>query len=162
MTSRVLTNFTPNQPATFMALPMPLIYSRPGPGTVWWRGGDGSVGAVCLNISVLPSPVERNCVIMPDSFYDSNQGYCLCKRPAPLCAAEQPRHYTPAAENESTATGSGGAGQDSRSATQCMGHGDTRNACALCDHVNTIHCYLQVICKHAKNKKQACTGLDTF
>lgn len=51
------------------------------------------VSVVCLNISVLPSPAERNCVIMPDSFYYSNQGYCLCKRPAPLCAAEQPRHY---------------------------------------------------------------------
>lgn len=161
MTSRILTNFTPNQPATFMAQPMPVIYSRPGPGIVWWRGGDGGVGAVRLNISVLPSPAERNCVIMPDSFYDSNQGYCLCKRPAPLCAAEQPRHYTPAAENESTATGCGGAGWESRTATQYTGHGDNRNACTLCYRVNTIHCYLQFInCKHAN--KQARTGLDTF
>ncbi len=134
MTSHALTNFTPNQPATFMALPMPVIYSRPGPGVVWWRGGDGGVGAVCLNISVLLSPAERNCVIMPDSLYDSNQGYCLCKRPAPLCAAEQPRHYTPAAENESTAIGWGG--WESRTATQHMGRGDNRNACY---HVNTIH-----------------------
>ena len=63
--------------------------------SVMERGRHGA-GPVCLNISVLPSPAERNCVIMPDSFYDSNQGHCLCKRPAPLCAAEQPRHYTPA------------------------------------------------------------------
>lgn len=142
MTSHALTNFTPNQPATFMALPMPVIYSRPGPGVVWWRGGDGrGVGPVCLNISVLPSPAERNCVIMPDSFYDSNQGYCLCKRAAPLCAAEQPRHYTPpAAENESTAIGWGGAGWDGRTAAQCMGRGDNKECLhSLCYHVNTIH-----------------------
>lgn len=28
---------------------------------------------------------------MPDSFYDSNQGYCLCKQLARLCTAEQLR-----------------------------------------------------------------------
>lgn len=139
MTSHALTNFTPNQPATFMALPMPVIYSRQGPKTVWWKGGDGGVWAVFLNISVLPSPAERNCVIMPDSFYDSNQGYCLCKRPAPLCAAEQPRHYTPAAENESIAMGWGGAGWDSRAEMQSMGRGDNRNVCTLYNHINTIH-----------------------
>ena len=64
-----------------------------------------------LNVSELPppppSPAERNCVIMPDSFYHSNRGHCLCKRLAPLCASEQPRHYIPAAENESTNIGSG-------------------------------------------------------
>lgn len=63
----------------------------------WW------CRAVCLNISVVPSPAERNCVIMLDCFYDSNQGYCLCKQPAPLCAKEQLRYYTLAAENECTA-----------------------------------------------------------
>lgn len=50
--------------------------------------------AVCLNISALPTPAERNCVIMLDLFYDSNKGYCFCKRLALLGAAEQLRHYT--------------------------------------------------------------------
>lgn len=153
MTSHALTNFTPNQPATFMALPMPVIYSRPGPGVVWWRGGDGGVGAVCLNISVLPSPAERNCVIMPDSFYDSNQGYCLCKQLAPLCAAEQLRHYTPAAENESTAIGWGGAGLQLGSwATGIIG---MLSASLLpCKH-NSLT-YLQFInCKHKQTSKLA-------
>lgn len=97
------TNKLHSKPAWYIHGPThAVIYSRPGPELVWWRGGDGGIGAVGLNISVLPSPAERNCVIMPDSFYDSNQGYCLWKRAAPHCAAEQPRHYTPAAENEST------------------------------------------------------------
>lgn len=149
MTSQVLTNFTPNQPATFMALPMLVIYSRPGPGIVWWRGGDAGVGAVCLNISVLPSPAERNCVIMPDSFYDSNQGFCLCKRPAPLCAAEQPRHYT---ENESTAIGWGGAVWESRTAVHGLwGWQECLNSLLPCKH-NSLS-YLQFInCKHANKQ----------
>lgn len=84
-----------------MAQPMPVIYSSPVEA-----GGDSGVEPVFLNISEPPSPAERNCVIMPDLLYDSNQAHCLCKRAAPLCAAaEQPRPYTPAAENESTATG---------------------------------------------------------
>lgn len=49
-----------------------------------WGGG---VEPVFLNISEPPSPAGRNCVIMPDFFYDSNQGHCLCERAARLCAA---------------------------------------------------------------------------
>lgn len=133
------TNELHSKPACYIHLPTSVIYSRLGPGTVWWRGGEGGVGPVCLNFSVLPSPAERNCVIMPDSFYDSNQGYCLCKRPTPHCAAEQPRHYTQAAENESTAIGCGGAGW--KSITQYIGYGENGAVCCLplCYRVNTIH-----------------------
>lgn len=85
---------------------MPVIYSRPRPGTV---GGGGGAGGepVFLNISEPPSPAERNCVIMPDFFYDSNQAHCLCKRAARLCSSRTTRGggvFTPPAENESTAT----------------------------------------------------------
>lgn len=62
---------------------------------------------------------------MLDFYYDSNQGYCLCKQPAPLCAKEQLCYYKPAAENKSTAIGWGDAGWTERlriqSITRAMG-----------------------------------------
>lgn len=158
MTSRALTNFTPNQRATFMARPTPVIYSRIGPGIVRWRGGDGSVGPRCLNISVLPSPAERNCVIMPDSFYDSNQGYCLCRRLA-LPAAEQPRYYRPAAQNEPAAIGcdswDGSSEHGPWGWQECLR--------SLLSRKHHSQPYLQFIdCKHTNKQVKACTRLDTF
>lgn len=128
------------------------------------KGGcDTGAGAVSLNISVLPSPAERNCVIMLACFYDSNQGYCLWKRPAPLCATEQPRYYTAAAENESAAIGWGAAGWI-EAPVQHTGRGGSRGGdgddycLPLCYRVNTLS-YLQFInCKHT-NKQLSVHGI---
>lgn len=103
---------------------------------------------MCLNFSVLPSPAERNCVIMLDSFYDSNQGYCLCKRLAPHCEAEQARHYSlENAEIESISISRGGTSCESRGARYLP----------LCLSVNTLH---SLICNYKHTNKQI--SLDKF
>lgn len=118
-----------------------------------WRGRGEGAEPVFLNISEPPPPpAERNCVIMPDFFYDSNQGHCLWERAARLCA-EQPGSC--AAQNESSA-----ARQGCR--VEGVGVGGVGGMSAALDRpVNISRCYLHNSRKHAKNK-QGSAGRATF